>query len=128
MHNLFCAGDLDLPFAYRLTQFIRQHAPDIVHCHSRRGADILGGRAAGLAGVPAVVSRRVDNTEMRLLAALRYQPFQKIIAISAAIAAMLVEHGIAADRIVVIRSAVDADAFARPASRSDFLARHGPRG
>ncbi len=111
VHNLFCAGDLDLPFAYRLSQFIRELAPDLVHCHSRRGADVLGGLAAGFADVPAVVSRRVDNTEMRLVAGLRYRPFRKIIAISEAIAAVLRDRGIDDSRIEVIRSAVDADAF-----------------
>ena len=50
VRNLFCAGDLDLPFAYRLTQFIQATGPDLVHCHSRRGADILGGLAASFAG------------------------------------------------------------------------------
>ena len=110
--NLFCAGDLDLPFAYRLTQFIRTEQPDLVHCHSRRGADVLGGIAASFADVPAVVSRRVDNTELRLVAALRYRPFRKVIAISEAIAQVLIDHGVEADRIEVIRSAVDARAFA----------------
>lgn len=114
VQNLFCAGDLDLPFAYRLAQFLKEHCPDIVHCHSRRGADILGGLAASFADIPAVVSRRVDNIEMRLLAALRYKPFRKIIAISEAIAAVLRERDVESDRIAVIRSAVDAQAFARP--------------
>ncbi|MEL7186928.1 MAG: glycosyltransferase [Pseudomonadota bacterium] len=113
VHNLFCAGDLDLPFAYRLNQFIRDAAPDIVHCHSRRGADVLGGIAASFADVPAIVSRRVDNTEMRVVATLRYKPFQKIIAISEAIASVLREHGIEDERVEVIRSAVDSEAFAR---------------
>jgi glycosyltransferase involved in cell wall biosynthesis len=112
VQNLFCAGDLDLPFAYRLSQFLKEEAPDIVHCHSRRGADLLGGLAASLADVPAVVSRRVDNTEMRILADLRYRPFRKVVAISEAIAEVLRRHDIDEDRIVVIRSAVDAGAFA----------------
>jgi glycosyltransferase involved in cell wall biosynthesis len=112
VHNLSCAGDLDLSFAYRLSQFIKAERPDLVHCHSRRGADVLGGLAASFADVPAVVSRRVDNTELRLVAGLRYRPFRKVIAISAAIADVLEERGIEADRIEVIRSAVDADAFA----------------
>ena len=112
VQNLFCAGDLDLPFAYRLSQFLKDEAPDIVHCHSRRGADLLGGLAASYADIPAVVSRRVDNTEMRLMATLRYKPFRKIIAISNAIAAVLREHDVADERIAVIRSAVDAKAFA----------------
>jgi glycosyltransferase involved in cell wall biosynthesis len=112
VRGLFCAGDLDLPFAYRLAQYISESKPDIVHCHSRRGADVLGGLAASFADVPAVVSRRVDNTEMRIIAALRYRPFKKVIAISEAIAAVLRDRGVEEDRIVVIRSAVDAARFA----------------
>ncbi len=111
VQNLFCAGDLDLPFAYRLSQFLKEQRPDIVHCHSRRGADLLGGLAATIADIPAVVSRRVDNTEMRLMATLRYKPFRKIIAISETIATVLREHDVEDDRIAVIRSAVDAERF-----------------
>ena len=115
VQNLFCAGDLDLPFAYRLTQYLKELQPDLVHCHSRRGADMLGGMAASFADIPAVVSRRVDNTEMRLVAALRYRPFRKVIAISETIARVLREHGVADDRIEVIRSAVDTGQLSRPA-------------
>jgi len=111
VRNLFCAGDLDLPFAYRLAQYLKDQKPDILHCHSRRGADMLGGLAASFAEIPAVVSRRVDHTEMRMIAALRYRPFSKIIAISEAIADVLRERGIEDERIVVIRSAVDVDRF-----------------
>jgi glycosyltransferase involved in cell wall biosynthesis len=113
VQNLFCAGDLDLPFAYRLTQYLRELQPDLVHCHSRRGADMLGGMAANFADIPALVSRRVDNTEMRLVAALRYRPFRKIIAISETIAQVLREHGVDDDRIEVIRSAVDTEQLGR---------------
>lgn len=120
VQNLFCAGDLDLPFAYRLTQFINETRPDLVHCHSRRGADVLGGLAASFADVPAVVSRRVDNTEMQLIAALRYRPFRKVIAISNTIADVLRAAGIEGDRVTVIRSAVDAAAFAHTADSSEF--------
>ncbi len=111
VQNLFCAGDLDLPFAYRLSQFLKELQPDIVHCHSRRGADILGGLAASIADIPTVVSRRVDNTEMRLMAALRYRPFKKVVAISEAIKDVLLDRGVEAERLVVIRDAVDVSAF-----------------
>ena len=113
VQNLFCAGDLDLPFAYRLTQYLKELQPDLVHCHSRRGADMLGGMAATFADIPAIVSRRVDNAEMRLLAALRYRPFRKIIAISETIARVLREHGVDEGRIEVIRSAVDTEQLAQ---------------
>ncbi len=120
VQNLFCAGDLDLPFAYRLNQYLKESRPDIVHCHSRRGADILGGLAAGFANIPTVVSRRVDNTEMRVVAAIRYRPFEKVIAISEAVAEVLVDHGVNSERIVVIRDAVDAAAFDEQADCASF--------
>ena len=113
VQNLYCAGDLDLPFAYRLTQFIGDEQPDLVHCHSRRGADVLGGLAASFADVPAIVSRRVDHTELRLVAGLRYRPFRKVIAISEAIAEVLHARGIEDFRLEVIRSAVDTEAFSK---------------
>jgi len=125
VQNLFCAGDLDLPFAYRLSQFLKDTRPDIVHCHSRRGADLLGGFAASLADVPAVVSRRVDNTEMRIMAAIRYRPFKKVIAISEAIAAELRERGVEADRLAIIRSAVDTGAFSAPPDCTSFRQEFG---
>jgi len=125
VQNLFCAGDLDVPFAYRLGQFLERARPDLVHCHSRRGADMLGGIAASIADIPAVVSRRVDNTEMRLMAALRYRPFAKIIAISEAIAAVLRERGVDDTRIRVIRSAVDAERFAVRPDCAAFRAEYG---
>ena len=125
VRNLFCAGDLDLPFAYRLTQFIGQARPDIVHCHSRRGADVLGGLAASFADVPAVVSRRVDNTEMRLVAALRYRPFKKVIAISEAIARELRERGVEEERLTVIRSAVDVARFEQHGDCAGFRKEYG---
>ena len=120
VQNLFCAGDLDLPFAYRLSQFLTDHAPDIVHCHSRRGADLLGGLAAAIADVPAVVSRRVDNTEMRLVATIRYRPFRRVIAISETIADVLRDRGVEDERLEIIRSAVDVQAFAADADCDAF--------
>ena len=125
VQNLFCAGDLDLPFAYRLSQFLNEHAPDIVHCHSRRGADLLGGLAAAFADIPAVVSRRVDNTEMRLIAAIRYRPFRKVIAISEAIADVLRDRGVEPARLEIIRSAVDVDEFSGVADCGSVRAEFG---
>ena len=109
VENIKCAGEHDLFFAWRLRGFLRQEIPDIVHCHSRRGADFLGGLAASMAGIPAVVSRRVDSEESPLLARLRYRPFQQIIAISEHIASVLQKSIGDDDRVRVIRSAVDVD-------------------
>jgi glycosyltransferase involved in cell wall biosynthesis len=107
--NIPCAGDLDLRFAWRLRQLLTESTPDIVHCHSRRGADFLGGQAAEMAGVPAIVSRRVDNTESPFWAGLRYRRFRRVIAISETIAEVLKLADVDQARLEVIRSAVDID-------------------
>jgi glycosyltransferase involved in cell wall biosynthesis len=106
---LACAGDYDLRFAWRLRKLLRSEQPDIVHCHSRRGADFLGGWAAKSAGIPAVLSRRVDNPEPGWAAELRYRPFQKVIAISENIASVLTKNGLEWSDLAVIRDAVDVD-------------------
>ena len=111
VRNLKCVGDLDFRFAWQLARLVRREQPDIVHCHSRRGADFLGGQALSLVGIPAVLSRRVDHIESGMLARWRYRPFRKVIAISEHIAALLKDGGIDSSRLAIIRSAVDVDSI-----------------
>lgn len=118
VRRLRCGGDLDLSFAFRLRRLLLRESPDIVHCHGRRGADLLGGWAARLAGVPAVLSRRVDSVDFRWLARGRYAPYRAVIAISDTVRDALVESGLGGGKIVGIRSAVDAGAM-RPAMGRD---------
>ena len=107
VQNMSCFGDPDLRFAWQLRKLARREKPDIVHCHSRRGADFLGGQALARSGIPAVLSRRVDHRESGLLARWRFRPFRKVIAISGHIAAILKDGGLDPERLVTIRSAVD---------------------
>lgn len=121
VHNIDCGGDLDLRFMLRLRRYLAEVHPDVVHCHSRRGADFMGSRAAQSAGVPSILSRRVDSPENRYIAQLRYSPFRKIIAISDNVAASLRESAVDDDRIVKIRSAVDSEAVSHPIQRETWL-------
>ena len=82
-------GDLDLLLVSRLTKIIREEKPDLIHIHSRRGADVFGGIAASWAGVPCVLSRRVDNREPRWSVPLKYRLYDKVIVISEAIGHVL---------------------------------------
>ena len=115
--ELPCRGDLDAKFVWRLRQTLAELKPDIVHCHSRRGGDFLGGQAAAMLGIPAVVSRRVDNVEPKFVAGLRYRRFRRVVAISRAIAEVLIEAGLDRRKLTVIRSAVDVDRFAEAPDR-----------
>jgi glycosyltransferase involved in cell wall biosynthesis len=111
MTTVPCSGDYDLRFAWRLRKFLCRARPDVVHCHSRRGADFLGGWAARAADIPAVLSRRVDDPESSLLARFRYQPFRSIVAISEHIATILTGNGLSPARLTVIRDAVDVESI-----------------
>lgn len=107
-------GDLDLTLIPRLCRLVRTHKPDVVHLHSRRGADLLGGIAARRSRVPAVIlSRRVDNPVKRgMLSRLKYGRLcDHIIAISHGIVRALIEGGVDPQKITCVHSATDVKAY-----------------
>jgi glycosyltransferase involved in cell wall biosynthesis len=105
---------------------LRELEPDLVHVHSRRGADLYGGWAAALERVPAVVTRRVDAAERSWWGRLKYRPYAKVIALSHAIERQLTEAGVEAARIVRIPSAVDVARYRPdPAARARLRATLG---
>ena len=118
-------GELDVTLLPRLVGELKRLKPDLVHVHSRRGADLYGGIAAALAGIPAVLTRRVDSREPALFARLKYRPYRAVVALSRAIERQLVEAGIARERVALIPSGVDTqryrpDAAARERLRAAF--------
>ena len=115
-------GDADLGMVLRLKQAIRAHRPDIVHIHSRRGADLWGGLAAKLAGVPCVLSRRVDNPEARWAVSLKYRLFDHVITISEGIRQVLLAEGLAPEKVSCVRSAVDPKPYLHDYDKAAFRA------
>lgn len=116
-------GDADWRLVARLAAEIARHAPDVVHVHSRRGADVYGGRAAARCGVPGLVTRRVDSREPVPWLRFKYRPYGLVVAISSAIERDLTERaGLEARRVARIPSAVDAARFAPDAAARARLA------
>lgn len=113
-------GDADLGFVPRLYRLLRRQRPDLVHLHSRRGADVLGGIAARLARIPCVLSRRVDNPEPAAWARVKYRLYDRVITISAGIRRVLLEAGVAPERVVCVPSAVDPSPYAHACERAWF--------
>lgn len=118
-------GDLDPTFMLRLRGIIAAGRPDLVHIHSRRGADPWGALAAWSQGVPALITRRVDNPETPLIARLKYRLYGRIITISEAIRQVLLSEGVPADKITCVPSAVDHRRRATPCDREWFLREFG---
>lgn len=102
-------GEGDGTATIRIAAVIRAYAPDVVHLHSRRGADTWGLLSAVATGVPAVITRRVDNVEPGWIARARAAGARHVIAISHAIERVLLDAGVPAERISVVHSAVDVE-------------------
>lgn len=112
-------GDFDLGLPRRLTRVMTRFRPDLVHVHSRRGADLFAGLASRSAQRPAILTRRVDNPESIAWARLKYRPYRFVVAISKAIERELREHvGLDPARVRRVPSAVDTGEY-----RPDALAR-----
>jgi glycosyltransferase involved in cell wall biosynthesis len=114
VREIAMGGDLDVGLLGRLRTLIRTERPALVHLHSRRGSDLWGGLAARLEGVPAVLSRRVDNPEPRWWVTRKYPLYAKVVAISEGIRQVLLAEGLMPEKVVCVHSAVDTEAY-RPA-------------
>ncbi|MBK1643186.1 glycosyl transferase [Thiocapsa imhoffii] len=114
VHELTMRGDLDLAMVARLSRLIRAVQPDLVHLHSRIGADVMGGLAAWRCGVPVVHTRRVDNPERPWVVALKYRLYDRVVAISEGIGKVLLEEGVPVAKLRVVRSAVDLETYQQP--------------
>lgn len=116
-------GDADVGLVWRLRRILRRERPDLVHLHSRRGADLWGGIAARLAGVPAILTRRVDNPEPRWWVSLKYRLYQRIVSISEGIRQVLIAEGLVPARVSCVHSAVDIERYRPGCTDPSLLAR-----
>jgi glycosyltransferase involved in cell wall biosynthesis len=125
VHPLTMRGELDFIFGHRLSQTILRKRPDLLHVHSRRGADLWGALAAIRTGCKSIVTRRVDNPEKPWLVRLKYRQFDHVIAISDGIRNVLLHEGVPADHVTCVHSAVDVDVWQKPCNRPWFNQQFG---
>lgn len=119
---LSMAGEADVTFPFRFRGVLRETAPHLVHLHSRRGADTLGALTTRLLGIPAVLSRRVDNPEAGWSLAAKYRLYDAVITISQAIRQVLVDQGVPGEKVRCVHSALDPAPFQGPCREQDFRA------
>jgi glycosyltransferase involved in cell wall biosynthesis len=119
------AGELDPIFAFRLIRIIRAERPDIMHVHSRRGADLWGAFAAQLTKTRAVLTRRVDNPEPFWFARAKYRFYDRVITISDGIRQVLLSEGVPAGKLACVHSALDGNAYKRRCDKEWFCREFG---
>ncbi|MCU0734565.1 MAG: glycosyltransferase [Methylotetracoccus sp.] len=118
-------GDLDVPLIGRIYRLVRRAQPDLVHLHSRIGADVMGALGARWAGAPIVHSRRQDNPEPRWMVAAKYRLHDRVIAISQGIVEVLLSEGLPSVKLRCVRDAVDPGPFQQSCDKAWFGAEFG---
>ncbi|MEM9173348.1 MAG: glycosyltransferase [Pseudomonadota bacterium] len=106
------SGEHDLAMVARLIRVLRNERARLLHVHSRRGADWMGPLAAWRAGIPALLSRRVDHVPGRWLRWLMRHRYQRTVAISQTIHDVLAASAVPEESLMTIQSAVDVEALA----------------
>jgi glycosyltransferase involved in cell wall biosynthesis len=93
--------------------------------HSRRGADTFGGRAAQAAGIPSVLTRRVQSAEPSAWLRYKCRPYTRMVAISTAVRDELRRAGVDAQRLRLIPSAIDTERYRPdPTARARVVERY----
>lgn len=127
VQGLPMAGEADLLLPFRLRRAVGSFQADLMHLHSRRGADTLGALGARWSGLPVVLTRRVDNPEPSWLAGPKYRLPHRVIAISEAIRTVLLQQGVPAKKLRVVRSALEPAPFLQPCDKGTMLREMGLR-
>jgi len=101
------ANEVDPLAAWRLRRAIARERIDIVHAHTAHAVAVAAQATVGTR-IPLVVARRVDfRLRSNIGTRLKYARVTVLVAVSNAVASVLRESGIAADRIVVVPDGVD---------------------
>jgi glycosyltransferase involved in cell wall biosynthesis len=103
---LVFGGDLAPGAILGLARVLRAEAPDIVHAHDPHatGAGLLAVRLSR--GPRLVASRRVSLPLRRPFSLRKYAACDRVIAVSRAVARVLLEHGLPARRLLLIYDGV----------------------
>lgn len=116
VHSLSFHGDLSPKAASQLRALIAKFEPEIVHAHDPHAiaASVLSGSRRRL-----LATRRVDFRLRGPLSRLKYRACRGVIAVSEAIARVLVDEGLPGERIRVVYEGVS-DRNPEPGGREAF--------
>jgi glycosyltransferase involved in cell wall biosynthesis len=102
----------DVFSAYKLSRWLRRERVDVVHVHASH-AMVQAALARRFYDIPTLATRRVDfHINKNPFSRWKYRRMDRVVAISDAVRKILVEDGIPSEKIVVVKSGVDAKQLA----------------
>lgn len=100
------SGELDVGILWRVERILLNVKPDILHIHSRRGADLWGALIARNSKIPAICTRRVDNPE-HSLNRFKYSQYRAVVSISKGVQKVVTQLIPSQVKQAIIYSSVD---------------------
>ena len=116
LHTIAYHGETDLFALGKMMRICRSVKPDLIHIHSRRGADVWGALLTKFTKIPAICTRRVDNTESKF-AKYKYGKYAAVASISHGVHEVVKQHCDNVQYQPVIHSSVDLTEFHHHADR-----------
>lgn len=116
LHTIVYRGETDIFAIKRISDIARKINANVIHVHSRRGADVFGALVAKITGIPSICTRRVDNPESGL-AYYKYKQYAAVASISKGVYEVVSQHCEGVKFQPIIHSAVDLNEFQEPSHR-----------
>lgn len=110
LHTIAYHGETDIIALGKMMRICRSVKPDLIHVHSRRGADVWGALLTKFSKIPAICTRRVDNTESRF-AKYKYGKYAAVASISRGVHEVVKQHCDGVQYQPIIHSSVDLKEF-----------------
>ncbi|MBT8141049.1 MAG: glycosyltransferase family 4 protein [Gammaproteobacteria bacterium] len=118
-------GEHDVSLVRAIRRTARSEGVEILHAHSRRGADLYTAFVARRTRIPAILTRRVINMENALIGGIKYRSYQRVVAVSEAVERSLKRQRVDASLRTVIHDGVDFSDFDKPYPRQKYLEEFG---
>ena len=118
-------GEHDFSFIKAIKETAKDRYFDLLHAHSRRGADTYTAIAARQTRIPAILTRRVINVENNFIAGPKFRSFKKVVAVSEAVERSLKRQRVNADRRMTIHDGIILENYTEQYSRQHLLEEFG---
>ena len=115
-------GEHDFSIIKAIRETVKDRHFDLMHAHSRRGADNYTAIVARRTKIPAILTRRVINVENNFIAGPKYRSFKKVVAVSEAVERSLKRQRVDSDLRMTIHDGINLQDYTEQYSREHLLA------
>ena len=118
-------GEHDFSLIKAIRETAQERHFDLMHAHSRRGADTYTAIAARRTKIPAILTRRVINLENNFIAGPKFRSFKKVVAVSEAVERSLKRQRVDSDLRMTIHDGINLQDYTESYSREHLLNEFG---